>query len=284
VDSAAPVAITEFTDPGCPWAFSAEPFRRRLLWLYGADLDWTSRMVVLSESPEDYLARGYSAEKMAESAARIQRDHGMPIDTRVKSHPPATLPACLAVVAARVHAPDRYLTLLRGLRVRNFAGETLDDLDTILGATRDAGIDPDELLDWTLEPLVVSALGEDMRRARTPIPAARALDQKLANWSGGRRYTCPSYEIVRSRDGVRIAVPGFQPFAVYDVLLANLVPDTDRRPDPSSVAEVLAWAGEPLATKEVAVVCDIPLVQAREELGRAAVERHVGADGYWTLA
>ena len=26
----ATVRITEFTDPGCPWAFSAEPFRRRI--------------------------------------------------------------------------------------------------------------------------------------------------------------------------------------------------------------------------------------------------------------
>lgn len=24
------VCITEFTDPGCPWAYSAETFRRRL--------------------------------------------------------------------------------------------------------------------------------------------------------------------------------------------------------------------------------------------------------------
>jgi len=27
---AAEVRITEYTDPGCPWAWSAEPFRRRL--------------------------------------------------------------------------------------------------------------------------------------------------------------------------------------------------------------------------------------------------------------
>lgn len=279
----ADVSVTEFTDPGCPWAFSAEPFRRRLLWLYGDRLDWTSRMVVLSESPQDYLDRGYTAEKMAEGAAQIQRDHGMPIDTRVKPHPPATLPACLAVVAARVHAPGRYLQLLRCLRVMNFAGAMLDDAQTIREAAHTAHLDPAELEEWTLEPQVVAELAEDMRRAREPIPAARVLDQKLANWSGGRRYTCPSYEIVRERDDVRIAVPGFQPFAVYDVLLANLVPDVERRDPPGSVEEVLRWAGTPLATKEVAVVRDIPLVAAREELGRVAVERHVGADGYWTL-
>jgi hypothetical protein len=131
---------------------------------------------------------------------------------------------------------------------------------------------------------VEAALDEDRAAAREPIPAARVLDEKLANWSGGRRYTCPSYEIVRRSDGVRIAVPGFQPFAAYDVVLANLVPGSERRPAPSSVLEVLQWAGEPLATREVAVVCDIGHDEAREELGRVATERHIGFDGLWSPA
>src|SRR3954463_6741427 len=37
---AADVCITEYTDPGCPWAYSAEPFRRRLNWLYGERIEW----------------------------------------------------------------------------------------------------------------------------------------------------------------------------------------------------------------------------------------------------
>jgi hypothetical protein len=110
------------------------------------------------------------------------------------------------------------------------------------------------------------------------------LDERLANWSGGQRYTCPSYEIRRERDGVQIAVPGFQPFAAYDVVLANLVPGLDRRDPPSSVLEVLEWAGEPLASREVAVVMDIDHAAAREELGRVADEEHVGADGLWSIA
>jgi hypothetical protein len=89
---------------------------------------------------------------------------------------------------------------------------------------------------------------------------------------------------VRRSDGTRIAVPGFQPFAAYDVVLANLMPGLDRREDPSSVEEVLEWAGTPLASKEVAVVCDIDVFSAREALGRVARERPVGADGYWSPA
>ncbi|MBA3298810.1 MAG: DsbA family protein [Thermoleophilaceae bacterium] len=277
------VRITEFTDPGCPWAWSAEPFRRRLDWLYGERLEWQICVVGLSETPEDYLAKGFTPEKQARSFERIAKEHGMPIDTAPRPRMAATLPACRAIVAARLNAPERERTLLRRLRVRNFSSELLDEPETIAAAARDAGLDPAELERWSRGEDVEAALREDMARAREPIPAARVLDDKLANWSGGRRYTCPSYEVVRVSDGVRIAVPGFQPFGVYDVLLANLVPDLERREPAESAEEVLEWTGTPLASKEVAVVRDIPFERAREELGRVADECHVGSDGLWSL-
>jgi predicted DsbA family dithiol-disulfide isomerase len=283
VGRVADVCITEFTDPGCPWAYSAEPFRRRLSWLYGEQLEWQVRMVGLAESPDDYVERGFTADMQAKAFTTIAREHGMPIDTSQRSRMAATLPACRAVVAARLHAPDEMRRLLRRLRVRTFAGELLDEPGTIAGAARDAGIDPAELERWMDEDAVDAALRDDMAAAREPRTAARVLDHKLANWSGGRRYTCPSYEIVRVEDGVRIAVPGFQPWAVYDVVTANLVPGADRRDPPESVEDVLRWTGTPLATKEVAVVCDIDFADARERLGRVADEQHVGSDGFWTL-
>ena len=279
----ADVCITEFTDPGCPWAYSAEPFRRRLAWLYGEHIDWKVCMIGLSDSPKHYLDMGFTPAKQSEAFRSIAHDHGMPIDTRERARMAATIPACLAVVAARVHAPDRTRLLLRRLRVRHFAGQLLDEPNTIRDAAQDAGIDPDELVRWVADPEVEAQLRDDMTRARAPMPAARTLDHKLANWSGGVRYTCPSYEITRASDGVRIAVPGFQPFPVYDVLLANLVPDVDRRDPPEHVEEVLEWTGTPLATKEVAVVMDIDQPEARERLGRVATEQHVGTDGFWTM-
>jgi predicted DsbA family dithiol-disulfide isomerase len=277
------VLITEFTDPGCPWAYSAEPFRRRLNWLYGDSISWEVRMVGLSESPEDYLSRGFDPPKQSQAFKRISHDHGMPIDTRERPRMAATVPACRAVVAARRHAPERMGRLLRRLRVRNFSGQLLDEPAMISGAAGDVGLDPAELERWMAEPETEAELREDMAVARRPMPAARVLDHKLANWSGGRRYTCPSYEIVRLADGVRLAVPGFQPFGVYDVITANLVPGLDRRDAPASVEEVLSWSGMPLASKEVAVLCDIPIEEARERLGRVADEEHVGFDGFWTL-
>jgi predicted DsbA family dithiol-disulfide isomerase len=284
VNAAADVCITEFTDPGCPWAYSAEPFRLKLRWLYGDALHWERRMVVLAESPQEYVDKGLTPEKLAAGMKSIARDHGMPIDTSVRSRVAATAPACRAIVAARLHAPEAEARLLRAFRIRCMGGELLDEESTVRGASEDAGLDPDEVLRWSDGDDVETAMREDMAAAREPIPAARALDDRLANWSGGRRYTCPSYEIVRRSDAVRIAVPGFQPFAAYDVVLANLVPTADRREPPGSVLEVLEWAGEPLATREVAVVCDIDHATAREELGRVAVERHLGADGLWSPA
>jgi predicted DsbA family dithiol-disulfide isomerase len=279
----ADVCITEFTDPGCPWAWSAEPFRRRLTWLYGDRLEWRARMVGLAEHPDEYRDKGFTPERQAQAFARIAHQHEMPIDTSVRPRMAATLPACRAVVAARLHAPDRMRPLLRRLRVRHFAGELLDEPGTVEAAAADARLDAGTLQGWMAGDDVERALRDDMAAAREPMPAARVLDAKLANWSGGRRYTCPSYEIVRVSDGVRIAVPGFQPFSVYDVITANLVPGLDRREPPSSVGEVLAWTGTPLASKEVAVVCDVSLPEAREQLGRVADERHLGFDGLWTL-
>jgi predicted DsbA family dithiol-disulfide isomerase len=277
---AADVVITEYTDPACPWAFSAEPFRRRLTWIYGEQLEWEVRMVGLSE---EGASSPFTPQMLSDAYKKISRAHKMPIDTALRERVAASVPACRAVVAARLHAPETMRPLLRGLRVRNFSGELLDAPTTIDGAATDAGIDPADLHTWLEDPATQAALDEDMAAARQPAPAARVLDDKLANWSGGRRYTCPSYEIERRSDGVRIAVPGFQPFPVYDVITANLVPGLERRAAPSSVEEVLAWTGTPLASQEVAVVMDIAFDEARERLARVAVERPVGFDGFWTL-
>lgn len=277
------VRITEYTDPGCPFAYSAETSRRRLDWLYGDQLEWRVRMVGLSESPADYEARGFTTEGFSASLREIARDHGMPIDTRERPRMHATLPACRAVVAARGNDPARCRQFLRCLRVETFAGNLLDEPATIRGAAVTAGIDPDALDAWCAEEETERELRADMAAAREPMAAARALDHKLARWSGGQRYTCPSYEITRLADGVTISVPGFQPFAAYDVVLANLVPGTDRRSPAETVEEVLRWTGTPLASEEVAAVCDIDRVEARERLSRVAEERHVGADGFWSL-
>lgn len=279
------VAITEFTDPGCPVAYSSEPYRWRLRWLFGDQLAWRERMVGLSaQRPED--GEGITPERMAASWASLSARHGMPMSTEVKEAAAATLPACRAVVAARRHAPDREWLLLRALRVLHFSGPLIDDPGTIRTAAADAGLDPDALEAWTAEPGTEEALQEDLRLARDPTPAALALAPtgKLARAGDGWRYTCPSYEMAAA-DGTGFSAPGLQSALTYETALANLAPDLDRRDPPGDVAEVLAWAGVPLASQEVAEVCGISRAEARERLTAAgAREQRVGTDGFWALA
>jgi predicted DsbA family dithiol-disulfide isomerase len=276
--------ITHYTDPGCPWAFSAEPFRRKLSWTYGEQLDWVDRMVVLAEGPESYEKNGFDVEKQSAAFAMIGATHGMPIDDRRRPRMAGTAMACRAVVAARLHAPDQAPGLLRALRVRHFSGELLDDGETIAAAAADAGLEPGQLHAWMNESAVAAELDRDARAARQPTAEGLAMDARLANWEGGRRYTCPSYEITRDSDDVTLTAPGFQPYAVYWALVANLIPHAEQRAAPESVEAALEWAGEPLATQELAVLCEIDPAEARQLLSRVATERPVGQDGFWSLA
>jgi hypothetical protein len=242
-------------------------------------------MVGLSESGESMAQKGMTTEMLARGSARLADAHHMPIDTAERPRLAASVGACRAVVAVRLHEPERERAMLRALRVLNFAGELLDEDATLRHAAERAGVDPDALERWLAEPDSEAALREDMRAARAPSPEALALPGKLArepDSDSGYRYTCPSWELVH--EGRSACVPGFQPTAAYEVTIANLAPELTRREDPEDVAEVLRWAGEPLATVEVAAVCGLELDEARERLGRAASEEHIGADGLWSLS
>lgn len=278
------LTILEFTDPACPWAFSAEPARLRLRWRYGDAIEWDTCMVGLAASADEYLERGFTPEMQSQAFAMIAAEHGMPIDTGLRPRMAASLPACRAVVAARVYGPpgsDRILT--RRLAVLHFGGLLLDEQETIDRAAVLAGIDPADLASWSEQPAARAALAADMARARTPTPEALAQPERLAAWSQGLRYTCPSYEFTRNSDGAHLSAPGFQPTHTYDMAVANLAPDLEPRPAPTSVEEVLAHAGLPLATREVAVVMGVRHELARDLLEDAAVAEPVGDDAYWAL-
>jgi 2-hydroxychromene-2-carboxylate isomerase len=279
--TSAVVAIEHFTDPTCPWAFSAEPQRWRLRWLYGDQLAWTDRMVVLSDDAEE-VAEVFPPDVHASALATIQNRFGMPIDATERPRSAASEPSCAAVVAARLNAPDRAEALLRALRVRIMGGELPDEPATVAGAAQEAGLDPEQLAAWTTGEDTAAALAADRAAARDPLPAARLLDNKLGGPPEERRYTCPSYVAMTEGSGPAVA-PGFQPIESYEVLLANAAPGLERRDEPSGVGEVLAWAGTPLATAEVALLCGMDRDEAREALADAgAVERPVGPDAYWS--
>ena len=266
------VAITHFTDPACPFAFSAEPYRLRLRWHYGEGLEWRTRMIVLTREPGE-------AEKLAEGAPGLQRKFGMPIEPSPYERPASSEPACRAVVAARLNAPAHEDALLRALRVRTMAGGLLDDPALIDAAAVDAGIDSAELATWVASEETGAALEADAAAARSPAPAARALDHKLGGPPEARRYSTPTYEF-RADDGRMIVVPGFTPVEAYEVAIANLAPDLQRRPAPD-VAELLDWAPYPLATAEVIAITGLGSAHARAALAHVAEPIPAGADLYW---
>ncbi len=258
-----------FTDPACPFAFSAEPVRQRLRWHYGDRLQWQVRMIVLTREPGE-------SEKLAEGAPGLQRRYGMPIDPAPYPRPASSEPACRAVVAARRHAPDRAQALLRRLRVRVMQRGLLDDPALIAAAATDAGLDPTALATWAQSDAVRADLEADVTAARQPSPAARTLDHKLGGPAAQRRYTAPSYLI----NG--FVIPGFQPLDTYETAIANQAPYLARRPPPASVTDLLQWASEPLATAEVALIMQTDIESARAKLTRVARFAPAGADGYWT--
>lgn len=285
------IEVTEYTDAQCPWAWSAEPVKRRLRWLYGDALVWRTRMIVLASDRDHYARIGYTAEEMAAGLAEFGERYGMPLDATVRPRLGATKPAAKAVVAARTHAtPALAEALLRRLRVHAMTIPTalLDEPQTIAAAATEAGIDPAVLERWLTDPAVDRELEADMVAARTPAPAAVALSHKLARVAEDPsrwRYTAPSLVFTRPSDRVTIEAPGFQPALAYEVAVANLDPELPRRAAPETVQALLAWAGEPLATQEVAEVMGIPREEARAQLAAAtgAVEQPAGSDAFWTL-
>lgn len=280
------LTVTEYTDSACPWAWSAEPMKLRLRWLYGDQLTWQLRMVGLTSGRDEYANRGYTPEQMAEGYAMFAERYGMPLETTPRPRLGATVPACRAVVAARLHAPESEELLLRRLRVNvmTTASGVLDDPETIARSAVEAGLDPAELERWTAEPAVERQLAEDMALTRDPAPAAIAMKHKLAQTpEGGWRYTAPSLVFSRA-DGAALDTPGFQPSLAYENAVANLAPELERRDEPESVEELLRWAPFPLATREVAEVMGVAVMDVRTALVDAgAVELRAGTDAFWAL-
>ena len=276
------VKVTIYTDPGCPFGFNAQRQEAQLLWHYGSGLAITRRMIVLTEKSSAFEERGLSREIVAANSKRLRSLYGMPMLTEPRDRLPATKPACKVYVGARIHDPARAELLLRCLRRRAFSdGQPIDDLDTLKAAGADAGTASDTVDAWLADEEVETALRDDMTATRSPLPEALALAHKLSRNDSGLRYSTSS--TVFERGDRRVVVPGFQSFAVYEVAVANVAPELERRPPPDTVQEVLGWAPYPLATAEVAELRGVSLDQARDELQRADAKLAAAAgDGYWS--
>jgi 2-hydroxychromene-2-carboxylate isomerase len=288
------IEVTHFTDPGCPWAYSARPAHATLQWRYGEQLRWTLVMVGLTEDAGQYAARGYTPTRSAIGYGRFRR-FGMPFQITPKPRLSATSPACRAVVATRLAAPELEEAALRALQVAQFTTTgTLDDPDTLRSALAGVdGLDADAVVGRIDDPEVMAAYESDRGRARVAAGSPTEFQGRAANTDGAVRYTAPSL-LFEAPDGRTLEAGGFQPIEAYDVVIANLDPTLERRPPADDPVEVLSAFPYALTTAEVAAVMtehlgvpdeaavETALITATGE-GRAT-RRAAGDGSLWALA
>jgi protein-disulfide isomerase-like protein with CxxC motif len=249
------VDVIHFTDPGCPWAYSATPAHTTLRWRYGDGLRWTLVTIGLSEDAARYAARGYTPTRSAVDWRTTFQRYGMPFAFTPKASLSATAPGCRAIVATRLDVPEHEQAALRALQFAQFTTTgVLEDPAMLRDALRAVdGLDADAIVARIDDRDVVAAYEEDRARARTAAGSPTEFQGRAANTDGAVRYTAPSL-VFETADGRRLEAGGFQPVEAYDVLLANLDRTLDRRPPPEDPVDVLAAFPYPLATAEVAAV------------------------------
>jgi predicted DsbA family dithiol-disulfide isomerase len=290
------IVATHFTDPGCPWAYSARPAHARLVWRFGEQIEWRLVMIGLAERAEDYEARGYRPNRHAFGWRVFQERFGMPFAFPVKQRVAGTSRACRAIVAAREQDPALGEAALRALQLMQFTSARLLDSDDDLRATLAtvAGLDADAIVGRIEDPGVVASYEGDRTLARSAEGSPTHAQGRFATTDGPVRYTAPSV-IFEHAEGRRIEVGGFQPFEAYDTALANLDSSLERRPPPADAAEALSAFPLGLTTAEAAAVMrpsdlvDADLTAAAGQLaalvgeGRVTCE-HFGSDAVWRLS
>lgn len=265
----APLAATLFTDPGCPWGYSANPDLVALRWRYGSQIDWRLVMIGLAESPERYVNAGYTPAGSVRGYRMFRRRFGMPFALAPRARIVGTGRACRAVVATRLQAPEHEWAAVRALQFGWFTTSSLMDEDDaiagVLGLVE--GLDVPAVLAALDDPAVEAAYQEDRALTRSAAGGATHFQGKSADTDGAERYTAPSV-LFETADGRCLEAGGFQSLAVYDACIANLDRTLERRPAAASAEAVLAAFPEGVTTQEVAQVRAAGL----EEVDRLAAE------------
>ncbi len=247
------IDVVHFSDPGCPWAYSASPALAVLHWRYGDQLSWRLVTIGLTEQADQYVRRGYTPAGSARGYLRF-RTRGMPFATQPRHRVSATGLACRAIVAARLQNPACELAAFRALQFGWFTTPlVLDDPDDLADALdRVDGLDIPALLAALDSPEVEGAYQADRAEARTAAGSPTEAQGKAAQSDGPVRYTAPS--LIFARDERRLEAGGFQPVEAYDVLLANLDPTLERTPPPEDPLDALVPFSYGLTTYEIAAI------------------------------
>jgi protein-disulfide isomerase-like protein with CxxC motif len=288
---AAALSATHYTDPGCPWAYSASPALAVLQWRYGAQLDWELVTIGLTEDPEAYVRRGYTPGRQAKGNIRF-RQYGMPLAPNPRARVAATGRACRAIVATRLLAPELEYAVFRALQFTHFTTTALFDTDEGIRAAlaRVPGLDAELVLTEIDDERTEAAYQADRARARTAAGSPTEFQGRSAQTDGPVRFTAPSVQFTRP-DGAMLEAGGFQPVEAYDVCIANLDPTLDRRPAPEQAVDALREFPHGLTTAEVAAIMaphltNVDTVTAEQSLIEAvdagdAVRHGLGDSALW---
>jgi 2-hydroxychromene-2-carboxylate isomerase len=270
------ITATHFTDPACPWAYSARPAHARLRWRFGDQIEWRLVLIGLSESAEAYERRGYTTDRLLDTQNHFSRRFGMPFSFERKPRLAGTARACRAVIAARESDPALGEAALRALQLLQFTTPRLLDADDDIRAMLETvpGLDAAGLVARIDDPEIVALYEADRALARSAEGSPTHVQDRHSTSDGPVRFTAPSVVFEHERGG-RFEVGGFQPFEAYDTGLANLDPALRRRPAPESVLEALAEFPEGLTTAELAsVMRPTDLVDADLEATAVALAGH----------
>ena len=246
--------VTHFSDPGCPWAWSASPAIAALKWRYGDQLDWRDVMIGLTENGSVYEQRGYTPAGQARGY-RTFRERGMPFATEPRERVHGTWPMCRVVVATRRLAPEREYAVFRALQLAQFTSTAFleDPKDLLEAIAWVPGIDAEAIIAAAGDPETEKLFEEDRDLARTAAGTPTEFQNKHANTDGRVRYTAPSIRFTNEQ-GATLEAGGFQSFDAYDVLIANLDRTLTRRAPAEDAVEVLKAFPDGLTTAEVAQV------------------------------
>jgi protein-disulfide isomerase-like protein with CxxC motif len=287
------ISLTHFSDPHCPWAYSASPAHAVLRWRFGAQLDWRLVLIGLSEGPDRYVKSGYTPARSAQGYRTFGRRFGMPFGGQPRERVTGTGEACRLVVAARLrHGPDAELAVFRVLQLAQFTTTLLLDTPEGLRAALQErpveGVDAAALVAAIADEDVEAAYQEDRALSRTAAGKPTEAQGREANTDGAVRYTAPSI-VFATADGRSLEVGGFQPIEAYDTALANLDVSLERRPAAEDPVEVVAALPFAPATREIAACMTTNLGELDEDhaerlLIEAAAEGRVRREAVGTSA
>jgi protein-disulfide isomerase-like protein with CxxC motif len=287
------IAVTHFSDPGCPWAYSASPALAVLRWRYGAQLDWRLVTIGLSEDPRRYVERGYTPTRMAVGNLGFRR-YGMPFAAEPRARVAATGRACRAIVATRLLDPGREHDVLRALQFGWFTTTLVLDEDADIAAALGSveGLDAAKIVAALDDEATVAAYEADKAQTRTAGGGPTEFQGKARQTDGPVRFSAPS--LLFESDGRQLEAGGFQSIDAYDVLIANLDTTLARQAPPEEPRKALQRFPDGLVSQEVAaIMAHNNQAPDREAAERALVElvgegvarrRPLGGDALWQPA